>query len=164
MEVYASIHCRADIVGDSYQFFNSPHCQHSELNFDTNIKPDWYLSPDAKPKYQKSTTLAVNSVAPSYQCVGGQLSLNIACHLITPTGIFLWDDIGILPESWRVGHVVPIHKSGSQHNVANYRPISLTSVTCKVLESLIRDHILTHLFAFSTSTWIYPTPDLGILN
>jgi len=52
---------------------------------------------------------------------------------------------GTLPESWRIGHVVPIHKSGSQHNVANYRPISLTSVTCKVLESLIRDHILTHL-------------------
>ena len=26
-----------------------------------------------------------------------------------------------------------------------YRPVSLTSVTCKVLESLIRDHILAHL-------------------
>ena len=85
MEVYASVHCRTDIVGDSYQFFNSPHCQHSEPNFDTNIKPDWCLSPDAKPKYQKSTTLAVNSVVPSYQCVGGQLSLNIVYHLITPT-------------------------------------------------------------------------------
>ena len=41
--------------------------------------------------------------------------------------------------------MVPIHMSGSPHNVANYRPISLTSVTCKVLESLIRDHILAHL-------------------
>ena len=41
--------------------------------------------------------------------------------------------------------MVPIHKSGSQHNVANYRTISLTSVTYKVFESLIRDHMLTHL-------------------
>ena len=58
--------------------------------------------------------------------------------------VAIWNSPSEL-ESWRVGHVVPIHKSGSPHNVANYRPISLTSVTCKVLESLIRDHILAHL-------------------
>jgi len=52
---------------------------------------------------------------------------------------------GIVPDSWKTGHVVPIHKSGSQHNVSNYRPVSLTSITCKVLESLIRDHMLAHL-------------------
>jgi len=56
----------ADIVGDSDQFFNPPHSHHSEPNFDTNIEPDWYLSPNAKPKYQKSTTLPANNVAPSY--------------------------------------------------------------------------------------------------
>ena len=64
-----SMHMRqrsADIIGDSDQFFNPPHSHHSEPNFDTNIEPDWYLSPNAKPKYQKSTTLPVNSVAPNY--------------------------------------------------------------------------------------------------
>jgi len=64
-----SMHMRqrsADVVGDSDQFFNPPHSHHSEPNFDTNIEPDWYLSPNAKPKYQKSTTLPANTIAPSY--------------------------------------------------------------------------------------------------
>jgi len=52
---------------------------------------------------------------------------------------------GIVPDSWKTSHVIPIHKSSSQHNASNYRPVSLTSVTCKVLESLIRDHMLAHL-------------------
>jgi len=41
------------------------------------------------------------------------------------------------PESWRIGHVVPIHKSGGQQTIdqslpTNYRPVT----TYKVLESL----------------------------
>ena len=39
---------------------------------------------------------------------------------------------------------MPIYKSGSRHFAINYRPISLTSVVGKVLESIIRDHILHH--------------------
>jgi len=52
---------------------------------------------------------------------------------------------GTLPESWRVGHVIPIHKSGSQQNPSNIRPVSLTSVLGKILESLIHDVVLNLL-------------------
>jgi len=52
---------------------------------------------------------------------------------------------GTLPESWRVGHVMPIHKSGSQQNPSNFRPVSLTSVLGKVMDSLIYDVVLNHL-------------------
>ena len=38
-----------------------------------------------------------------------------------------------------------ILKKGSRTNPANYRPISLTSVVCKMLEGLLRDHLMVHL-------------------
>ena len=51
---------------------------------------------------------------------------------------------GSLPEEWKCSTVSAIHKKGSKLLVANYRPISLTCITCKVFESLIRDHIMKY--------------------
>ena len=52
---------------------------------------------------------------------------------------------GILPPIWKTAHVVPIFKGkGSKLFVCNYRPISLTCVICKVVETIIRSRILKH--------------------
>ena len=53
---------------------------------------------------------------------------------------------GILPEMWKKSVVVPIHKKHSKDVVKNYRPISLTCVSCRVLESLIVSKIRSHLW------------------
>ena len=50
-----------------------------------------------------------------------------------------------LPLDWKAGEIVPIFKKGSRQSPANYRPVSLTSIPCKVLESIIRDHIMEHM-------------------
>ncbi len=50
-----------------------------------------------------------------------------------------------VPSKWKEAEVVPIHKKGSCHSVANYRPVSLTSVLCKVQEQVIRAAIYQHL-------------------
>ena len=39
----------------------------------------------------------------------------------------------------------PIFKKGSRNLAENYRPISLTSIVCKMMETLIRDRLLEHL-------------------
>jgi len=39
---------------------------------------------------------------------------------------------------------VPIHKKGDCRLVDNYCPITLTSIIGKVLESIIKDHILNN--------------------
>ena len=52
---------------------------------------------------------------------------------------------GVLPAAWKEAHVTPIYKSGDRHSPASYRPISLTSIPCKILERLIKKAILTHL-------------------
>ena len=53
---------------------------------------------------------------------------------------------GRIPEDWKTANISPIHKKGSRSEVENYRPISLTSCICKVLERLIRKPLLEHLF------------------
>ena len=54
-------------------------------------------------------------------------------------------DTGELPTTWKTAAVTPIFKSGSRTQAKNYRPISLTAVACKVLESLVRDKVQEHL-------------------
>ena len=54
-------------------------------------------------------------------------------------------DEGVVPLDWRAANVVPLYKKGSKNLPSNYRPVSLTSVICKILESIIKDAISTHL-------------------
>ena len=54
---------------------------------------------------------------------------------------------GECPEDWRSANITPIHKKGDRTNPANYRPVSLTSQVCKILESIVRKQILEHLAA-----------------
>ena len=53
---------------------------------------------------------------------------------------------GILPTDWKNAFITPIFKKGSRNVAANYRPISLTVITCKILERFIRDKVVTHLY------------------
>lgn len=50
-----------------------------------------------------------------------------------------------LPSDWKLAKVIPIHKSGDKVLVSNYRPISLTSTSCKLLEHVIFKHITSFL-------------------
>ena len=46
---------------------------------------------------------------------------------------------GKLPDIWKSANITPIYKKGNKSNPLNYRPVSLTSVICKMLERLIRE-------------------------
>ena len=48
---------------------------------------------------------------------------------------------GSLPASWKDAIITPIHKKGSKKVPSNYRPISLTSVFCRMLKSIIKGKI-----------------------
>ena len=52
---------------------------------------------------------------------------------------------GGVPLIWRMANVCPIFKKGTKGDPANYRPVSLTCVVGKVMESLVRDKIMEHL-------------------
>lgn len=46
-----------------------------------------------------------------------------------------------LPEDWKIARIKPLHKSGDKSCIKNYRPISLASTSCKLLEHIIHKHI-----------------------
>ena len=48
-----------------------------------------------------------------------------------------------LPEYWTTATVTPIFKKGENKDPTNYRPVSLTSVLCKVTEKLVRNNIIS---------------------
>jgi len=50
-----------------------------------------------------------------------------------------------LPSDWRSGNITTIFKKGSRLDTSNYRPVSITRICCKIMESIIRDYITTHL-------------------
>jgi hypothetical protein len=54
-------------------------------------------------------------------------------------------DHGNLPNDWLNANVSCIFKKGDKHAVENYRPVSLTSVPCKLLEHIICGHMMKHL-------------------
>ena len=54
-------------------------------------------------------------------------------------------DSGCLPEDWKTANITPIFKKGNKQLPSNYRPISLTAVPCKTMESIIRDKLMAHL-------------------
>ena len=66
---------------------------------------------------------------------------------------------GQVPEDWRVANVTPLFNKGSREELGNYRPVSLTSVVGKVLETLIRDRMRNHLNKYKlikgSQAWVY---------
>ena len=52
-----------------------------------------------------------------------------------------------ISNAWRDALVSPFFKSGDsdRSNLENYRPISLTSVSCKLVEHIIRSNVIKHL-------------------
>ena len=52
---------------------------------------------------------------------------------------------GTNPAQWQKALITAIFKKGKRNNPENYRPISLTSVLSKIMESLVKDAILQHM-------------------
>ena len=91
-----------------------------------DLKPHGAAGPDGiRPKLLQE---CVNEIAPVLAMIGRK-SLNT----------------GVVPEEWKTANVVPIFKKGSKTSPGNYRPVSLTSVCCKVIESIIKDDLVLHL-------------------
>ncbi len=54
-------------------------------------------------------------------------------------------EAGVLPDEWKIAEVTAIFKKGSKTDPGNYRPVSLTCILCKLMESFIRDAIQDHM-------------------
>jgi hypothetical protein len=57
-----------------------------------------------------------------------------------------------IPSDWRDAHIVPLFKKGEKHLPSNYRPVSLTSIVCKLLEHIIHSNIMSHFDRYNILT------------
>ena len=48
---------------------------------------------------------------------------------------------GKIPKDWLTTNITPVFKKGDRGDPSNYRPISLTSVCCKILEHIIHRYM-----------------------
>ena len=117
-------------MGDSpYRAMSEIHiAERGVLKLLQNLKADKATGPDSIPAYILKS--AATEIAPLLTKLF-QVSI----------------DSGLVPNDWRQAHVVPIFKKGERHIAANYRPVSLTSITCKILEHIIHSSIMEHFDA-----------------
>jgi hypothetical protein len=74
--------------------------------------------------------------------------LKIVADEITPALTLLYQACvkqGKVPQEWKTAHVCPLFKKGDRLCAANYRPISLTCILCKVCEHIVHSSIINHL-------------------
>ena len=94
---------------------------------------------------------ALCKVDPSKSCgpdgIPGRLLRGGAVWLAEPLTLLYNQSInsGSVPRDWSSSNITPIFKKGSKHSRSNYRPISLTSITVKILERLIHHKIANFL-------------------
>ena len=76
-----------------------------------------------------------------------RLLKELATILAGPLTVFFQKTLNeeTLPSDWKEAQVTPLFKKGDKSSPGNYRPVSLTSVVCKVMESVVRDRIIYHL-------------------
>ena len=87
------------------------------------------------------------SKASGPDCIPGRILQNLAREL-APVLHFIFEqslNTGDLPAEWTLANVAPIFKKGSKLQAVNYRPVSLTCISCKLFEHIVCKHILGHL-------------------
>ena len=55
-------------------------------------------------------------------------------------------DTGVVLNGRKHANVTAIFKKGNKQDPANYHPVSLTSMSCKVLELIVFNKIMSHLY------------------
>ena len=79
---------------------------------------------------------------------------HIAAEIASPLA-FIFEQFfsgAFVPPIWKEAYIRPIFKGGSACDPANYRPISLTCVCSKIMESIISEHMLSFLLAHNLIT------------
>ena len=76
-----------------------------------------------------------------------KLLTTVAPALLEPLSLMYnsFMSVGKMPTSWKTATVTPIYKKGRPSDPSNYRPISQTSVFCKLMERVIVADITEYL-------------------
>ena len=79
--------------------------------------------------------------------IGNQILKELKDQLSLPLSILFRKSLdgGEVPREWKDSSITPIYKKGKRSEPGNYRPVNLTSNTCKLMEKILKVDIENHL-------------------
>ena len=85
-----------------------------------------------------------NSLASGLDGIPSYFWKKLASVLSLPVSILFTASyhFSVLPSDWTCAFVRPLLKKNDPSNVSNYRPISLTSALCNVMETIVKDNLI----------------------
>lgn len=132
---------KADML--SKQFAGVFQCKEEQVKRARNGNADWDSLGITTADIWKEVKRLKNGKSPGPDGITGD-TLKIAGSSAIPFLEELFKisfNTGEMPQEWKQGTVVPIFKEGERSDPRNYRPVSLTSVVCKIMESLIAKYV-----------------------
>ena len=138
---------------------NTDNIQSIEPLSNVDIQP-LHVTPEI---FKKHLSNVKPSAAPGPDKITPRILSQLKEIVVIPLSIIFNKSLatGDVPKNCRVANVTPVFKKGSRLLPENYRPISLTSILCKILESLIYKVIVDHI---SSLTLLYISNDVFYLG
>nr|VZI26708.1 unnamed protein product [Spirometra erinaceieuropaei] len=132
------------------QFFKSIFTSESpftppEYDFDEGPKIESVSFDEATVRKEPMTLN--ESKSPGPDDIPPKLLKELAAELAKPLSMLFQAsfEAGCLPADWKSARITPLHKGGSKAPANNYRPISLTSICCKLMEKIIKRELMRFL-------------------
>jgi hypothetical protein len=100
-----------------------------------------------KDKVKKKLDKLNISKSPGPDGIHPRVLTEVSMSLCTPLARIFETSIktGLLPEDWKCANITAIFKKGNKKVAGNYKPVSLTSIVCKLMETLVREEIIEHM-------------------
>ncbi|BHF80162.1 hypothetical protein SprV_0702328600 [Sparganum proliferum] len=98
------------------------------------------------------------STSPGPDAIPAKLLKELAPEMSKPLAVIFQTSFltGCLPSDWKSATITPLFKGGSRASANNYRPVSLTSICCKIMEKIIKKALMQFL-EHTTSSLMHNT-------
>ncbi|VDL98208.1 unnamed protein product [Schistocephalus solidus] len=80
------------------------------------------------------------STSPGTDSIPTTLLKELASEMAKPLTLIFKASLatGCIPSNWKTATITPPFKNGSRASANNYRPMTLTSICCKIMEEIIK--------------------------
>ncbi|BHF67014.1 hypothetical protein SprV_0301003700 [Sparganum proliferum] len=87
------------------------------------------------------------SKSPGPDEIPAKILKELAGELSKPLSMLFYTsfETGYLPPDWKSAWITPLYKGGSRVSANNYRPVSLTSICCKIMEKIVKQQLMQFL-------------------